>query len=99
MKWPGGIIPYVYYNGYSEAQKGVLAQAIVRLQQVTCIKMVPRTTQANYVFIYPSGGCSSMVGHQVLEIINYRTLHRYFSSSLVKYSTIGFATRGLYLKL
>lgn len=64
LKWPGAIIPYVYYNGYSKAQKSMIAKAIVRLQEVSCIKMVPRTNQANYVYIYPSGGCSSMVGHQ-----------------------------------
>jgi len=63
-KWPGGVIPYVYYNGYSEQQKAVIARAIVRLQEATCLKMVPRTTETNYIYIYPQGGCSSYVGRQ-----------------------------------
>jgi len=64
QKWPGGVMPYVYYNGYSEQQKAVIARAIVRLQEATCMKMVPRTSESNYIYIYPKGGCSSFVGRQ-----------------------------------
>ena len=40
-------------------------KAIVRLQEATCLKMVARTTESNYLYIYPKkGGCSSWVGPQ-----------------------------------
>jgi astacin len=63
-KWPGGVIPYLYYNEYSEKQKAVIAKAIKRLQEVTCLRMVPRTTESNYIYMYPQAGCTSHVGHQ-----------------------------------
>jgi len=62
-KWPGGIIPYTYYKGYSEKEKAVIAKAIVRLQETTCLIMKPRTTEVHYISIRPIGGCWTSIGY------------------------------------
>ena len=61
-KWPGGVIPYLYYTGYTKNQKKQIAKAIKRLQEVTCLRMKPRTNEANYIYIKPAKGCHSHVG-------------------------------------
>ena len=73
-KWPGGVIPYLYSGSYTESQKALIAKAIVRLQKVTCIRMIPRTDEADYVYIKSDRGCYSYIGRvggqQILSLVN-----------------------------
>ena len=39
LKWPGGVIPYLYWDEYTESQKAIISKAFNRLQEVTCLKM------------------------------------------------------------
>jgi len=75
LKWPGGVIPYLYWNGYTESQKAIISKAFSRLQEVTCLKMKYRTTEADYIYIKPVRGCSSQVGRkrwgeQTVSLVN-----------------------------
>jgi hypothetical protein len=73
-KWPGGVMPYVYWSGYTESQKAIIAKAISRLQEVTCLRMKQRTNEADYIYIKPVEGCFSKVGRiggeQTLSLVN-----------------------------
>ncbi|CAL4096171.1 unnamed protein product, partial [Meganyctiphanes norvegica] len=60
--WTGGIIPYVISDEYNSEERRVIAHAIVTYEDNTCIRIVPRTTEEDYIHIYKGSGCSSYVG-------------------------------------
>ncbi|XP_032781959.2 hatching enzyme 1.2 [Daphnia magna] len=61
--WPNATIPYVISSGYTSTQRKVIASVMNIYQNKTCLRFVPRTTQANYIRIRKSGqGCWSYVG-------------------------------------
>ena len=63
-KWPGGVIPYLYYKGYTKYEKAIISKAITRLHKLTCLRMKPRTNEADYIYIHPYKGCTSHVGRK-----------------------------------
>ncbi|KAI9557809.1 hypothetical protein GHT06_014558 [Daphnia sinensis] len=62
--WPGAQVPYVISASYTPEQRRVLGYAISEFHSKTCIRFVPRTTQANYIYIRRdlNVGCWSYVG-------------------------------------
>lgn len=62
-KWPNGQVPYVISAAMTSTQRTMIAQAMSRYHNSTCIRFVPRTTQADYVrIVKDSSGCFSNVG-------------------------------------
>jgi len=66
-QWTGGVVPYVMDPGFSGSKihTDALKNAINELQSKTCIKIVPRTNQPQYLNFKnagPNGGCNSYVG-------------------------------------
>lgn len=62
-RWPGGIVPYVIDPALTSQWR--VTDAIAHIEANTdLVDFVPRTTQADYVRIAPSTGCSSAVGRQ-----------------------------------
>jgi hypothetical protein len=63
-KWPNGVIPYTMTDAFrgKKTQQKVLTRVIAEYAKVTCIRLVPRTTEANYVEFQDWGGCSSYFG-------------------------------------
>ncbi len=59
--WPFGIVPYVVDPGYWATDK--LQAAMAEIMAATDIIFVPRTTEADYMRVEVSGGCSSVVGY------------------------------------
>jgi len=61
--WPNGVIPYQFDSTtFSTTDKSRIAQAFAKYAARTCLRMVQRTTQSNYVSIIRDGGCYSYVG-------------------------------------
>jgi len=61
--WPNGVIPYQFDSTtFSDADKTEIANAFATYAARTCLRMVPRTTESNYVSIIRGGGCYSYVG-------------------------------------
>ncbi|XP_069957441.1 zinc metalloproteinase nas-13-like [Cherax quadricarinatus] len=60
--WPNGIIPYIISSSYDMLERGTIAMAIDHFHKNTCVRLVPRTTQKDYIHILKSYGCSSFVG-------------------------------------
>jgi len=61
--WPNGVIPYKFDSTtFSTTDKAKIAQAFAKYAARTCLRMVPRTTQSNYVSIIRDSGCYSYVG-------------------------------------
>nr|CAH0101541.1 unnamed protein product [Daphnia galeata] len=61
--WTNKIIPYVIDAAYTQDQRNIIATAMNEYHKKTCIRLVPRTTETNYIRIYKSGtGCWSYVG-------------------------------------
>ncbi|KFM56528.1 Astacin-like metalloprotease toxin, partial [Stegodyphus mimosarum] len=61
--WPGGIVPYVKDPGLEATVFDfVLEGAFDEYKKKTCIKFVPRTTEKDYIRIFPGKGCYSHVG-------------------------------------
>ncbi|GBN58721.1 hypothetical protein AVEN_145190-1 [Araneus ventricosus] len=55
--WPEGIIPYVMDAGLSSTVRlEMVMRAMWRYGNKTCIRFVPRTTETNYVRIFPGQG-------------------------------------------
>lgn len=60
--WSDGKIPYVISASYTKHERAVIAKAVMAFEKSTCIRIVPRTTQKNYIHVRKGGGCSSAVG-------------------------------------
>lgn len=62
-RWPGGIVPYVIDGSVTNQVR--VTDAIAMIEAATdIVDFVPRTTQADYVRVITSTGCSSAVGRQ-----------------------------------
>jgi hypothetical protein len=63
IRWPKGIVPYHIDKSLNNIA-GMIKQAADHIQKATdgCIKLIPRTTEANYVGMYYGQGCNSPVG-------------------------------------
>ncbi|GFS53397.1 astacin-like metalloprotease toxin 1 [Nephila pilipes] len=61
--WPGGIVPYEKDPGLKTTiLMFVLERAMEQYHKNTCIQFVPRTTEKDYIRIFPGQGCYSHVG-------------------------------------
>ncbi|KFM56529.1 Astacin-like metalloprotease toxin, partial [Stegodyphus mimosarum] len=61
--WPGGIVPYVKDPGLKATVFDfILQQAFDEYKKKTCIQFVPRTTEKDYIRIFPGQGCYSHAG-------------------------------------
>ncbi|KAG7153502.1 Zinc metalloproteinase nas-13-like 2 [Homarus americanus] len=61
-RWPNGVIPYVISSSYNSHERGTIAMAIKKYHDTTCIRLVPRTIERDYIHILKGDGCSSSVG-------------------------------------
>jgi len=61
-RWTNGIIPYELSSYFGQSHKGLFAAAIKEIQDHSCIKFVPRTTEKPYLKIENNGGCNSYIG-------------------------------------
>ncbi|XP_046443276.1 hatching enzyme 1.2-like isoform X1 [Daphnia pulex] len=62
-RWPNAKIPYEISNAYTPDQRTVIAFAMNEYHKYTCIQLVPRTSETNYIRILKSGtGCNSWIG-------------------------------------
>ncbi|KFM56532.1 Astacin-like metalloprotease toxin, partial [Stegodyphus mimosarum] len=61
--WPGGVVPYVEDPGLKATVfKLTLQGAFDQYKRDTCIRFVPRTTEKDYIRLFPGQGCYSHVG-------------------------------------
>ena len=47
-KWPDATIPYVISSKFGKYERSVIAKAMKTYHSKTCIKFIPRTTQADW---------------------------------------------------
>jgi len=64
QKWTNGKIPYEIKEEKFKAKDyaNLLSGAMKEIEDHTCIKFMPRTTEANYLSIFNGSGCFSDVG-------------------------------------
>ncbi|KAK4304002.1 hypothetical protein Pmani_024022 [Petrolisthes manimaculis] len=61
--WSGGVVPYILGSSVTSAQETIILQGMADFHSKTCIRFVPRTTEANYIEIITNdSGCWSYVG-------------------------------------
>jgi len=60
--WPGRVIPYVFGPGFTSSERARIAAWARDFERYTCVRVVPRSNQRDYVYIIPGSGCSSFVG-------------------------------------
>jgi len=63
-KWANGVVPYVFTDSVnaSRLHQKVLTKVFAEYAKQTCIRLVPRTTEANYIQFVDTGGCASHFG-------------------------------------
>ncbi|XP_042871755.1 zinc metalloproteinase nas-4-like isoform X1 [Penaeus japonicus] len=61
-RWPNGVIPYVISSSYNTNERATIAMAIAQYHEKTCLRLVPRTIERDYIHILKGDGCSSSVG-------------------------------------
>ena len=54
--WPDGRVPYVLDNSLSSSARQAIQQAVADYASQTCIRFVPRGTEADYVRFYRGSG-------------------------------------------
>lgn len=62
FRWKNGVVPYVIDSNLPNKQR--ITDAIAHWHAKTSIRLVPRTTQGDYVRFEDQGGCFSAVGRQ-----------------------------------
>jgi len=63
QRWTNGKIPYEINEKFKGKEyTSALATAMKEIEDHTCIKFLPRTTEANYLTIFNGSGCFSDVG-------------------------------------
>ncbi|XP_043233574.1 zinc metalloproteinase nas-4-like [Amphibalanus amphitrite] len=60
--WPDSEIPYLISSSYTQRERAIIAKAVAAFEKNTCIRIVPRTTQKDYIHVRKGSGCSSAVG-------------------------------------
>jgi len=60
--WKDAEIPYHISKAYTKHERAVIAKAVMAFEKKTCIRLVPRTTQKDYIHVLKGTGCSSAVG-------------------------------------
>ena len=61
-RWPNGVVPYVYDSSATSNIRKQFEEARRIYSRETGIRLVRRTSQAQYVRVQAGGGCSSYVG-------------------------------------
>ena len=61
-QWPNGIIPVQFSQEFTDSEKCIIKKHMMEINQQTCVKIVPRTSEEHYVLINKELGCSSPVG-------------------------------------
>ncbi|XP_031553445.1 zinc metalloproteinase nas-15-like [Actinia tenebrosa] len=59
--WPRGRVPYVF-GRVSSRVKSAFRQAIAEYNRYSCIRVVPRTSEKDYIYVVSEGGCWSFIG-------------------------------------
>nr|VFU02998.1 mRNA [Oulactis sp. MM-2018] len=59
--WPRGRVPYVF-GPVSSRVKSAFRQAIQEYNKYSCIRVVPRTSEKDYIYVISGGGCYSSLG-------------------------------------
>ena len=62
LKWPGGVIPYVFDSSAPTNLRNQFTQAVGIYNSKTVVRYVARSNQPNYVRVVSGSGCSSYVG-------------------------------------
>ncbi|MDY7225329.1 M12 family metallopeptidase [Hyalangium rubrum] len=66
QKWPkiNGkvVVPYQVHSSLPSAQRAALNAAIAEYNAKTCVRFVPKTTEANFVTVILGNGCYSYIG-------------------------------------
>jgi len=60
-RWPGAVVPYVIQSANGQAYEA-LQETIKEFNEKTCIRLVERTNQRDYVRMIAGGGCYSYIG-------------------------------------
>jgi hypothetical protein len=62
-RWPNGVVPYVISSSISSTDRATILRAMEIYKRDTCIRFVPRSSEADYISIESSNtGCWSSVG-------------------------------------
>jgi len=55
-------IPYTMTGKFSKTERSNIARAMAEYEKNTCIRIIPRTTEKDYVGVYRGTGCHSQLG-------------------------------------
>ncbi|VIO92079.1 Nematode astacin protease 4, putative [Brugia malayi] len=63
-RWPNGEIPYAISSRYGPYSRSVIAKAMRKFHDISCVRFVPRVhnQHSDYLYIMPHDGCYSLVG-------------------------------------
>lgn len=53
--WPNGVVPYAFDGGISGTQQSLFRKAMAEIEAISDVDFVPRTSQANYLYIQHNG--------------------------------------------
>ncbi|XP_001863499.2 astacin [Culex quinquefasciatus] len=66
IRWPNAVVPYVISSTFSAANVSIIKSAMDQYAQTTCVRFVPRTSEAEYITIgNGASGCWSYVGRSL----------------------------------
>lgn len=64
-RWPGAVVPYTLDSSFTSSELQVVMAGIADITSNTCIRLIQRSNEANYIRIIrgvPNSGCWSYVG-------------------------------------
>jgi hypothetical protein len=73
--WPGGVVPYAIDAAVTATNRGRLRSAMDELQSICGVTFVPRTSEADYIYVQNGGGNNSYVGRiggsQTINLVSW----------------------------
>ena len=63
-EWRYGIVPIEISHEFTNKERCTIKKALNELNQKTCVKVVPRNGERNYVYIKKGTGCWAYVGRE-----------------------------------
>ncbi|XP_049279460.1 hatching enzyme 1.2-like isoform X2 [Anopheles funestus] len=70
-RWPNAVVPYVITGTFTAAQRSIIESGMAQIAGATCVRFVPRSSEALYVTIgNGETGCWSYVGRSTRNTEN-----------------------------
>jgi Astacin (Peptidase family M12A)/ShK domain-like len=60
--WPQNVVPYSISQDFTNDERLVIFEAVGEISSISCVKIIQRTTESDYIMFIKSAACTSSIG-------------------------------------